>query len=161
MGPHARTTPTVSRRSPALSLGTWATPRFLRSVGTRSLYTTWTVDNIAKPAVYQLMGGPPVLWQSLDEQRCRLTILIGTNLVVSHGHDSAVPDPIHRLRQLRTQGEVWVIDPRATETARQASRHLAIRPGTDHVHLAHLVREVLREGADADAIAHHTLKSMR
>src|SRR5262249_11689481 len=46
------------------------------------------------------------------------------------------------------QGEVWVMDPRRTDTAALATRHLAPRPDSDYAVLAFLVREVLREGAD-------------
>ena len=43
-----------------------------------------------------------------------------------------------------------MIDPRRSETARLASRHIAPRPGTDYAILAHLVRELLP--ADAAAL---------
>ena len=59
-----------------------------------------------------------------------------------------MPDPVTAIRALRDHAEVWVLDPRRTETARLATRHLAPRPGTDHAVLAFLVRELLRDGAD-------------
>ena len=84
-------------------------------------------------------------------------MFLGCNPVVSHGHLNGLPDPIVTLRPL-TEGdrELWVIDPRRTETARLATRHVALRPGTDHVLLAHLVREVLGDGADREYLAAHT-----
>ena len=48
------------------------------------------------------------------------------------------------------RGQVWVIDPRRTETARLATGHLAPRPSTDHAVLAYLVREILRDGMKTD-----------
>jgi anaerobic selenocysteine-containing dehydrogenase len=48
-----------------------------------------------------------------------------------------------------------VIDPRRTETARLATRHLATRPGSDAALLAYVVRSLLRWGADADYIGRH------
>src|SRR5262249_61596784 len=39
------------------------------------------------------------------------------------------------------------------ETARLATRHLAPRPGTDYAILAFLIRELLRDGANADVLA--------
>ena len=52
----------------------------------------------------------------------------------------------HRARG----GEVWVVDPRRTETARVADRHLAPRPGSDWLVLAHLVRALLPEAGTSE-----------
>ena len=113
-------------------------------LGSRSKYTSATIDTPCKPLVSRLMSGFPGLVPTLDPSTARLTLFLGCNPVVSHGHLNGLPDPVvdaapaHRRRR-----ELWVIDPRRTETARLATRHLALRPGTDHVLLAHLVREVL------------------
>ena len=53
-----------------------------------------------------------------------MLILVGTNPVVSHGHGNGIADPVRRLRAQQERGPVWVIDPRRTETARLADRHL-------------------------------------
>ena len=66
----------------------------------------------------------------------------GCNPVVSHGHTVAMPDPVvGDPCACEPRAEVWVLDPRRTETARLADRHLAPRPGTDYAVLAYLVRE--------------------
>ena len=76
-------------------------------------------------------------------------VLVGSNPLVSHGHSNAMPDPIVRLREHQARGgALWVIDPRRTETARLADHHLAPVPSTDHLVLAYVVRELLRDGAD-------------
>jgi anaerobic selenocysteine-containing dehydrogenase len=67
-----------------------------------------------------------------------------------------MPDPVNALRALRDRAEVWVVDPRRTETARLASHHLAPRPGTDHAVLAFLVRALLHDGADRVTLDQHT-----
>lgn len=128
---------------------------WLRRLGSRSSYSTLTLDNAAKPVVSQLLTGtgavvaPVVDWDHADT-----ILLVGTNPIVSHGHDWAFPDPIRRLRALRDRGaEVWVVDPRRTETAAHATVHLAVRPGTDHELLAHLVRALL--DADPAYLAAH------
>jgi anaerobic selenocysteine-containing dehydrogenase len=51
---------------------------------------------------------------------------------------------------------VWVVDPRRIETARLATQHVAPRPGADYAVFAFLVREILREGADHEVLAHRT-----
>ena len=77
-------------------------------------------------------------------RRSRLLILFGCNPVVSHGHSNAMPDPVERLREHRAAGgQVWVVDPRRTETAARADRHLQLRPGTDWLVLGWLVRRLL------------------
>jgi anaerobic selenocysteine-containing dehydrogenase len=96
------------------------------------------------------MGGHPGLIPAVDHQNATLVLLVGTNPVVSHGHLNAFPDPVVRLRRLATRGELWVVDPRAHETARLATRHLAVRPGTDYALLAYLVRSLLDDGGGAD-----------
>jgi anaerobic selenocysteine-containing dehydrogenase len=52
---------------------------------------------------------------------------------------------------------VWVVDPRLTETARLATRHLACRAGTDHVLLGHLLRELLIDGGDTRYLHDHCI----
>ncbi|HEX7095075.1 MAG TPA: molybdopterin-dependent oxidoreductase, partial [Acidimicrobiales bacterium] len=113
-------------------------------------------DTPSKPLVAELIGGWSGLTPIWDHERSRLLVLFGTNPVVSHGHSNAIPDPVRRLREHRARdGELWVVDPRRTETAMLADRHLQIRPGTDHVLLGHLVRELLVHGADRDYLDRH------
>jgi anaerobic selenocysteine-containing dehydrogenase len=128
--------------------------KLVRNLGSRNWYTALTVDCPSKGYVAELLAGSSALTAHIDDD-CRLTVLIGTNPVVSHGHTTAMGDPISYHRRLAQQGQLWVLDPRRTETARLATRHVAPRPGTDHVILAHLVREVLRAGADTDYLDAH------
>jgi anaerobic selenocysteine-containing dehydrogenase len=136
--------------------GRRAAERFLRVLGSRQKYTATTVDTPSKPLVAELVGGWSGLTPIWDHERSSLLVLIGTNWLVSHGHSNAVPDPVVRIREHRARGgAVWVVDPRRTETARLADRHLQPRPSTDHLVLAHLVRELLRDGMDAAYVAEH------
>ena len=129
--------------------------RFFGQLGTRSRYSSLSVDTPCKPLVAELVGGHAGLVAHVDERRARFVLIIGSNPVVSHGHTAVMPNPVVRLRELTANGEVWVLDPRSTETTRLATRHLAPRPGTDHVVLAHLVRELLIDGADHPYLREH------
>jgi anaerobic selenocysteine-containing dehydrogenase len=129
--------------------------QLIRLIGSQSRYTSTTVDTPCKPLVSELMSGFPGLVPALDFERASLVLLFGTNPVVSHGHLNAFPDPVTRVRELARRGEVVVCDPRLTETARLATRHLPLLPGTDYALVAFLVRELLREGADHDYLAKH------
>lgn len=125
--------------------GRRAALRLLRGIGSRGLYTTSTIDTVCRPYVSERLSGHPGLSPCLDPDGAELTLLIGINPVISHGHTYGMPNPRGRLREL---GPVVVVDPRQTETAALAQHHLRPRPGTDHYWLAYLVRELLRDGAD-------------
>lgn len=127
--------------------------RLLRAVGSRSKYSSTTVDTPCKPLVSELMTGYPGLVPTLDHEGAGLVVLIGVNPVVSHGHFNGFPDPVSRLRRLAERGELWVIDPRRTESARLATAHVAPRPGTDYAIIAHVIRELLRDGAATEHLA--------
>ncbi|MBW1883352.1 MAG: molybdopterin-dependent oxidoreductase [Deltaproteobacteria bacterium] len=135
--------------------GYWASEAFFDALGTPQKYTCATVDTPAKLLVSELMTGLVGLHPIPDIEQCRMLLLMGTNPVVSHGHLSGFTNPVQNLRRIARQGEVWVVDPRRTATARGATRHLAIRPGGDAFLLAFLVRELLRKGADFDYLASH------
>lgn len=128
----------------------------LRTVGSRNLYTPLTIDGPSKSLVAALVAGQPGLaFCGIDYANATLSVFVGTNPVVSHGQSNALPDPRSRIKGLLSRGEVWVIDPRRTETARMATRHLSPRPGTDHIWLAAVVREMLGT-ADTDRLARTT-----
>jgi anaerobic selenocysteine-containing dehydrogenase len=136
------------------SAGRRAAERFLRVLGSPQKYTATTIDTPSKPLVAELIGGWSGLTPVWDDERSTMLILIGSNPVVSHGHSNAMPSPLRRLRRHRTRGgEVWVVDPRHTETARVADRHLAPRPGSDWLVLAHLVRALLPDPGTREELA--------
>ena len=132
--------------------------RLFQSLGTRSRYSAVTIDTPCRPLVSDLVSGNAGLMPCIDEQTAGLTILVGTNPVVSHGHTTSLPDPVNRLRALAAAPrELWVIDPRRTESARLATRHLAPRPGSDHAVFAYAIRSLLRDGgADHAYLSRHT-----
>jgi anaerobic selenocysteine-containing dehydrogenase len=129
--------------------------RMQRSLGTKSKYTATTIDTPGKLLVSEMMSGHPGLVPAPDREDGSLFIFLGTNPVVSHGHLNAFPDPVVTIRGLAAEREVWVVDPRRTETARLANRHIQIRPGSDFALLAFLVRDLLADGADEEYLAKH------
>ena len=137
--------------------GKWAGEQLSRSLGSRSKYSAISIDNPCKPLVSLLMSGHSGLVPVLDDQRCTLTVFLGCNPVISHGHLNGLPDPVVRLRELAAAPrELWVIDTRITETARLATGVLQPRPGTDFAILAFLIHELLENGGcDADYMEKH------
>jgi anaerobic selenocysteine-containing dehydrogenase len=132
--------------------------RLGQALATKSRYSAVTIDTPCRPLVTDLLSGTSSLMPCLDFDTAGLTLLVGTNPVVSHGHMTSMSDPVKRLRGLATAPrELWVVDPRRTESARLATRHLALRPGSDHALFAYLVRELLgpEGGADRAYLADH------
>jgi anaerobic selenocysteine-containing dehydrogenase len=125
------------------------------AIGRPPRFSPLTIDGTAKALMAWQIGGFPGLSAHVDYAHARLVILLGSNPIVSHGHNNGLTPST--LRTLRKRAELWVVDPRRTETARLATRHLAPRPGTDYAVLAYLVRELLRDGADREALAHRAV----
>ncbi|HVM64033.1 MAG TPA: molybdopterin-dependent oxidoreductase [Acidimicrobiales bacterium] len=150
----------------AVYFGTWSwmdalgrarAEELLRNLGSRSRYSAITIDAIARLTVAEMMGGLGALLPSIDTDDPGLTVLVGTNPVVSHGHAGAFVDPVVSLRRVAAGPGLWVVDPRVTQTSRLASRHLRPRPGSDPALLAHAVRELLIDGADDTYLAEHAV----
>lgn len=120
------------------------------AIGTPAKFSPLTIDGTAKPLVSDLVGGFIGLSGRTDLDNADFLMLVGVNPVVSHGHAISMPNPTGTVRDIARRGQVWVIDPRRTETARLATGHLAPRPSTDHAVLAYLVRELLLDGMKTD-----------
>lgn len=92
---------------------------------------------------------PPYTYQDFEETDCM--VLVGANLCIAH--------PILWERVMRNQRnpEIIVVDPRRTETAMNATQHLAIQPKSD-LALFYGLAQILIENdwIDRDYIAAHT-----
>jgi anaerobic selenocysteine-containing dehydrogenase len=134
------------------SAGQVSSMTWFASLGSRSVYTAVTVDNAPVLTAAELVTGQAMLNPVWDPGQPGLLIAFGINPVVSHGYGTAMADPITHLRRYRSLGgRVWVLDPRRSETAAHADRHLAVRPGSDTAVLAWLCAEVLRDGVGVEA----------
>ena len=134
------------------AVGTRVAEALHAAIGTSAKFSPLTIDGTAKPLISDLVGGFLGMSGRPDYDNVAFMIFVGTNPVISHGHAISVPNPTGTVRAIAGRGQVWVIDPRRTETARLATGHIAPRPGTDHAVLAFLVREILRDGADPDVL---------
>ena len=92
---------------------------------------------------------PPFTYADYEESD--VIFLIGANLCVGH------PIMWERVLRNRRGGKVVVIDPRATETAQAAWKHLAIKPKSDLALLYGIAHVLIREGwIDEPFINAHT-----
>ena len=92
---------------------------------------------------------PPYTYQDFEESD--VIVLVGANLCIAH------PILWERVLHNRRQPKIIVIDPRRTETAMQATHHLALRPKSDLVLFYGLARLLIERGwVDDDFIAQST-----
>ena len=92
---------------------------------------------------------PPYTYQDFEETDCM--VLVGANVCIAH------PILWERVMRNKRSPEIIVVDPRRTETAMNATQHLAIQPKSDLVlfyGLAHILIE--NDWLDHDYIAAHT-----
>ncbi len=122
---------------------------WLRSIGSPEHYTSMTLDQSSMFVCRDRMGafktGRPYLEQ-LDT-----IMLIGNNVAISHQGwaRSSVPGSNARksIAAARERGaKLIVVDPRYTETAEKADLFLQVKPGTDSVLLAAMIRVILKQG---------------
>ena len=92
---------------------------------------------------------PPYTYQDFEETDCM--VLVGANVCIAH------PILWERVMRNKRSPEIIVVDPRRTETAMNATQHLAILPKSDlalFYGLAHILIE--NDWIDPDYIAAHT-----
>ncbi|MFE2052187.1 molybdopterin-dependent oxidoreductase [Streptomyces sp. NPDC059459] len=129
----------------------------LAALGTRSLFTASTVDQMPKHVSSGLLFGDANAIPVPDLDRTDHLLLIGANPLESNGSLCTAPDFPGRLKALRARGgTLTVIDPRRTRTAKLADRHVAIRPGTDALLLAAMAHVLFEEElVDLGELASH------
>jgi anaerobic selenocysteine-containing dehydrogenase len=123
-------------------------PVLARALGSRSIFNPSTTDTLPKEVSTGLMfGGPfPQTTPIPDIDRTDFLLIVGANPAVSHGSLMTMPDAPGRLKAvIERGGKVVVIDPRRTETAKLASEHHFIRPGTDAAFLLAMVHTLFEE----------------
>ncbi|WP_122617373.1 molybdopterin-dependent oxidoreductase [Streptomyces sp. Tu 4128] len=121
-------------------------PVLLAALGTRSLFTASTVDQMPKHVSSGLLFGDANAIPVPDLDHTDHLLLIGANPLESNGSLCTAPDFPGRLKALRARGgTLTVVDPRRTRTAKLADRHVAIRPGTDALLLAAMVHVLYEE----------------
>ena len=129
-------------------------PVWIRALGSKSVFTATTVDQMPKHVSAGLMFGAPLSIPIPDVDRTDHLLILGANPLVSNGSLLTAPDMRGRLRAIRDRGgKVVVVDPRRTRTAEAADEHHFIRPGGD----AHLLFGIVHTLFDEDLVDLGTL----
>ena len=111
--------------------------------GTTKGYSALTLDNSEMYVVLEQVMGNPFGSFVADYAHSDLVVLVGTDPVASQPSQiQSRPGAVSTLLERAKAGQLVVVDPRRSETAKRAE-HLRPRPGGDAVMLAWLVREVL------------------
>jgi anaerobic selenocysteine-containing dehydrogenase len=120
---------------------------FTKALGTRNRFSAGSQD--ANPRVvtsYELYG-TSVSIPIPDIDRTDYFLCLGGNPMVSNGSVMTAPDMKRRLRAVRERGgKIVVVDPRRTETAKEADEHVAIRPGGDAAFLLAMALVLVERG---------------
>ncbi len=122
-------------------------PRLAKALGTKSIYSASTLDQMPRQLANGLMYGSWLSNAAPDIERCQWLMVIGANPAVSNGSMWTVPDFRGKAKALRARGgKLVVVDPRRTETADLADAHHAIRPGGDVFLLAAMAQVLFDQG---------------
>ncbi|MDP2775316.1 MAG: molybdopterin-dependent oxidoreductase [Nocardioides sp.] len=120
---------------------------FVKSLRTRNRFSASSVDQIPHQFVGWQLYGHQLLLPVPDLDRTSYFLVFGANPMASNGSLMTAPDFPQRLRDLKARGgQVVVVDPRRTETAKVATAHHFVRPGTDAVVLLAMLHVLFAEG---------------
>jgi anaerobic selenocysteine-containing dehydrogenase len=120
---------------------------FVKSLRTRNRFSASTVDQIPHQFVAWQMYGHQLLLPVPDLDRTSFFLVLGANPMASNGSLMTVPDFPQRVRDLKARGgRMVVLDPRRTETAKVATEHHFVRPGSDALLLLAMLQVLLDEG---------------
>jgi len=118
-----------------------------KAIGTRNRFSAGSQD--ANPRIvtsYELYGSS-ISIPIPDIDRTDYFLCLGGNPMISNGSVMTAPDMRRRLRAVRERGgKVVVVDPRRTETAKEADEHVAIRPGGDAAFLLAMAQVLVERG---------------
>jgi len=120
---------------------------FLQSLKTRNKFSATSNDQLPHMLASLEMLGHQLLFPIPDIDHTDLFILMGSNPAASNGSLVTAPDYQARLKSISKRGgEVILIDPRRTETARVVDQHFFIKPGTDALMLLGMLHTLFDEG---------------
>ncbi len=120
---------------------------FHKGIGSRSVYTSVTIDQPAKSMVPALIGWWEGGWDNFRD--ADISMAIGYNpMVSSYAAAGGLQgtNPFVTMRRAKERGmKLIVVDPRKTELASFADIHLQVKPGEDPALLSAMIKVILDE----------------
>ncbi len=130
----------------------------MKALGTKNAFSAGSQDTSPRFASSYYLYGSSFSIPVPDVDRTDYFLCIGANPYVSNGSFLTAPNMRTRMRAIVERGgKTVIVDPRRTETARDSSEYVAIRPGTDAAFQLALVQVLVEEGrVDREAISSAT-----
>ncbi len=128
--------------------------QMLNAMGSRYAYNALAQEKTGDFWINGRLFGRQNCHITEDVEHADFVMFIGTNPYQSHG----IPNARDVLRAIKADPArtMVVIDPRRTETAKQADIHLQLKPGTDAFLMSALLALIVREQAhDSEFLARH------
>lgn len=123
-----------------------------RHFRTDNRFSATSVDQLPHHLASMWLFGHKSLFPIPDVDRTDYFLMLGANPLASNGSIWTVPDVRKRLKDLNARGgKLVLIDPRRTETAKYASEHHFITPGTDVLFLLAILNTIFMENLVAPA----------
>ena len=130
----------------SLGFATHGVP-FVKALRTHNRFSASTVDQIPHQFVAWQLFGHQLMLPVPDLDRTDFFLVLGANPMASNGSLMTAPDFPQRVRDLKARGgRMVVLDPRRTETAKVATAHHFVRPGSDAAVLLAMLQVLFEEG---------------
>lgn len=129
--------------------------RLLRGLGSQYHYSALAQEFSGMFWVHGRMFGRQYMHGGPDVAETNLLLVLGWNGIQSH----QIPQTPRHLQRIAKDPDklLIVVDPRRSETAKIADRHLPIRPGTDALLLRAMIAIILQNGWENQAyLENHT-----
>ncbi len=138
--------------------GPWFVRKWLDGLGSRSMYSSFTIDSPGMVIGAARLFGSALPLQLLDIDNAEVVMFVGTNPTGSHFMSMPQSNPVRRLRDAKNRGmELIVVDPRRSDAARVADIHLQVKPGEDAALFAGMIKIVIEEELyDHEYVADYT-----
>lgn len=121
-----------------------ATP-FMYGIGSPTFFNALAQEKTQHALVdRRLFRGTPDLYMPGDEEFAEFALIIGTNPMISNRGVNATETLKAMIQDDNRQ--MVVVDPRVSDTARRADRHLRIKPGQDFYLLTAMAAIIVQEG---------------
>ncbi|MCO7570827.1 molybdopterin-dependent oxidoreductase [Pseudomonas chlororaphis] len=118
--------------------------QLLKAMGSRYIYSALAQEKTQDFWINGRLFGKQSCHTTEDVEHADYVLFIGCNPFQSHG----IPNARDTLKEIKKDPHrtMVVIDPRKTETAKQADIHLQLHPGTDAFLLSAILAIIVREG---------------
>jgi formate dehydrogenase len=143
--------------TPPSSINFTSSTGFIRALGSNRIYNVLTLEFTNRYYVLEKIFGRQYRVTQPDIQHTDCLLIFGHNPLVSLDH----PGITNEILDLGKRGaKMIVVDPRLTETAKIADKHISIIPGTDLFLLEGMIHHIMAEKlVDAEFLKRHTIGS--